>query len=183
MDIVALDFETSGYAPDSACSLGMVRFGGDGAAATWHHLLRPPSRRVCFTHIHGLTWGMLRDQPSFAELWDEIGGFMAGAGLLVAHNAPFDRAVLEASCAAAGVHAPGIPFACTLRGARLMKRQLGLPDCRLDTVCAHFGIPLDHHQALSDALGAAGIYRRLRGLGLTDHDMLLRPCPKRLTAV
>ena len=108
MDIVALDFETSGYAPDSACSLGMVRFGGDGAAATWHHLIRPPSRRVCFTHIHGLTWGMLRVQPSFAELWDEIGGFMAGAGLLVAHNAPFDRAVLEASCAAAGVHAPGI---------------------------------------------------------------------------
>jgi DNA polymerase-3 subunit epsilon len=182
MSIVAIDFETSGYSPASACSLGMARIGENGAA-TWHHLIRPPDRRVCFTHIHGLTWNMLKDQPPFPDLWDEIAAFIAGARLLVAHNAPFDRGVLEACCAAAGVPAPDIPFACTLKGARLMKRQLGLPDCRLDTVCAHFGISLDHHQALSDALGAAGIYRRLRMLGLQDADMLLRPCPKRGSAV
>ena len=183
MSVVAIDFETSGYSPASACSLGMARIGDDGAVTTWHHLIRPPSGRVCFTHIHGLTWEMLRDQPLFADLWDEIAAFVAGAGLLVAHNAPFDRGVLEACCAVAGVPAPGIPFACTLKGARLLKRRLGLPDCRLDTVCAHFGIPLDHHQALSDALGAAGIYRRLRLLGLQDSDMLLCPCSKRGSAV
>lgn len=36
---------------------------------------------------------------------------------------------------------------------------------RLDTLCEHFGIPLDHHNALSDAKGCRELYYRLAALG------------------
>ncbi len=180
MAIVAIDFETSGYSAESACSLGMARIENGRVSATWQHLICPPSKKVYFTEIHGLTWSMLKDQPVFSELWPEIVSFTADAAFFLAHNASFDRNVLWACCAAAGVQAPAASFLCTLKGARKVKAQLTLPDCRLDTVCRHFGIQLEHHQALSDALGAAEIYLHLRGLGLEDSDMLLksRSCPK-----
>ena len=168
--VVALDFETSDRYADSACALGMTKI-EDGVLSHWYSLIRPPRSRVYFTEIHGLTWEMLKDQPAFAELWPEISAFLSGATLLVAHNASFDRRVLYGCCAAFGLEAPATPFACTVKGSR---RGLHLPHNRLNDVCAHLGIALDHHNAASDAEAAARIYLHLRGLGLSDADMMLK---------
>ena len=178
MSVIAIDFETSGYSPASACALGMARIEDGAVRDTWYRLIRPPDPNVHFTEIHGLTWAMLKDQPTFAELWPEISAFMQDAELFTAHNASFDRGVLHSCCAAAGVEAPNAPFACTLRGAR---KALHLAHYRLNDVCAYLGVALDHHQALSDALGAAAIYLFLRQKGLSDADMALkhRTCSKR----
>ena len=46
-----------------------------------------------------------------------------------------------------------------------------LPSNSLDAVCAHFAIPLQHHNAASDALACANIYLQLRNSGLA-HDKL-----------
>lgn len=168
--VVALDFETSGSQAHYACALGMTKIEA-GVVTSWYRLIRPPSPYVRFTEIHGLTWDDLRDAPTFAELWPEISAFLSGATLLVAHNASFDRRVLLACCDAAGVEAPAIPFACTVKGSR---RGLCLAHNRLNDVCAHLGIELDHHHAESDAAACARIYLHLRGLGLSDEDMMLK---------
>ena len=172
-NVVAIDFETSGYNPDSACALGMVRIRDGKLCGEMYRLIRPPSSRVCFTWVHGLTWKDLKDQPVFSDLWPDFSAFLQGADLLVAHNAPFDRKVLYACCQKIGAEPPSAPFACTLKGSR---RTFGLPHNGLDDVCGHLGIGLEHHQALSDARGAALIYLELLKRGLPDEKMLLGPC-------
>ena len=170
MAVVALDFETADKYADSACALGMVRLEGGRVADTWYRLIRPPRSRVYFTEIHGLTWDMLKGERSFAELWPEISSFLRSAGLLVAHNASFDRRVLYGCCRAFGFCPPSVPFACTVKGSR---RMLRLPHHRLNDVCAYLGLELDHHNAASDAMAAAKIYLHLRSLGMMDEEMML----------
>ena len=163
---VALDFETSGYAAHSACAVGLCRIEDGVVTDSFYSLIRPPSSRVLFTHVHGLTWPMLKDAPTFTELWPQLVAFMEGSHALLAHNAGFDRRVLHASCQALELVQPQLPFLCTLKGAR---RSLPLASRALDSVCDYFGIPLDHHHAGSDARACAG----LRGLGVTDGQMKL----------
>lgn len=167
---VALDFETSGYAAHSACAVGLCRIEDGVVTDSFYSLIRPPSSRVLFTHVHGLTWSMLKDAPTFTELWPQLVAFMEGSHALLAHNAGFDRRVLHASCQALELVQPQLPFLCTLKGAR---RSLPLASRALDSVCGYFGIPLDHHHAGSDARACAEIYLRLRGLGVTDGQMKL----------
>lgn len=164
----ALDFETADQGADSACALGLAKICGGEVTAVWYSLIRPPRRRVLFSHIHGLTWAKVKNSPSFAELWPEITAFLADAAYLAAHNAPFDRRVLLGCCSAAGLPAPEQPFLCTLRGAR---RALRLPSYRLSAVCAHCRIPLRHHHAGSDALAAALLLQKLHELGVQDEDL------------
>lgn len=167
---VALDFETSGYAAHSACAVGLCRIEDGVVTDSFYSLIRPPSSRVLFTHVHGLTWPMLKDAPTFTEVWPQLVAFMEGSHALLAHNAGFDRRVLHASCQALELVQPQLPFLCTLKGAR---RSLPLASRALDSVCGYFDIPLDHHHAGSDARACAEIYLRLRGLGVTDGQMKL----------
>lgn len=166
--VIGIDFETADMGPDSACAIGMARLRDGVVEDRFYRRIRPPRSRVRFTEIHGLTWSMLKDQPIFAELWPDIRAFMTGAQWLVAHNAPFDRRILRGCCAAADVAAPPIPFACTLKGAR---RNLPLASKKLDAVCAHFGISLQHHHAGSDATAAALIFLRLTEMGISPESM------------
>ena len=168
--VVAIDFETADRYSDSACALGMARIEDNRITEEWYHLIQPPRPRVYFTHIHGLTRALLKDQPVFTELWSDMSAFWAGADLFVAHNASFDRRILYGCCEAFGLKAPSAPFACTVKGSR---RKLRLPRHRLDDVCAYLGLELQHHNAASDARAAAGIYLYLRQCGLSDADMLL----------
>ena len=142
--VVALDFETSDKYADSACALGMVRMENGRVVSDWYSLIRPPRSRVYFTEIHGLTWEMLKDRKSFAELWPDMAAFMQGAELFVAHNATFDRRVLHGCCRAFGLIPPSAPFVCTVKGSR---RRLRLPHHRLNDVCDYLGLELDHHNA------------------------------------
>ena len=73
---------------------------------------------------------------------------------MAAHHAPFDRSVLAACCAAAELTPPDLPFRCTVRIARAAWR---LFPTRLPDVCRFLGIPLRHHDALSDAEACARI--------------------------
>jgi len=56
--------------------------------------------------------------------------------------------VLPARCEGAGVVPPAHPFVCTVKLAR---RAWQLPKARLPFVADHLGVPLDHHDPLSDA--------------------------------
>jgi len=71
---------------------------------------------------------------------------------LAAHNASFDKGVLEGACAHYGITAPTLPFRCTVQMAR---KAWNLRPTKLPDVCRHLGIDLDHHNALSDAMACA----------------------------
>lgn len=151
---VALDFETADRYRDSACALGLVRVEQGQVVDRVHYLIRPPRRLFEFTHIHGITWQQVANQPDFAELWPDIASMLAGADFLAAHNAPFDRSVLNACCKVYGIEPPVAEFVCTVKLAR---QAWNIRPTRLPNVCDYLGIPLNHHDALSDAEACAQI--------------------------
>jgi DNA polymerase-3 subunit epsilon len=159
----AIDFETADYGADSACALALVHVRGLEIVGRDLFLIRPPRSRFAFTHIHGITWAHVRGERSFAELWPEIAERFAAASFLAAHNAPFDRGVLAACCAAAGAAPPALDFHCTVRLAR---RAWGLARANLPAVCAHLGIALNHHDPASDAEACARIVIAARREGI-----------------
>lgn len=154
---LALDFETADHGADSACAIGLVRVEKGQVAQQVTRLIRPPRRRMVFTYIHGITWEMVAQEPCFAEVWPDLEPLFAGVDFLAAHNAPFDRRVLEACCMAAGIGGPATKFVCTVQLARFMWdiRPTNLPN-----VCRKLRIPLNHHEAGSDAAACAQIVLR-----------------------
>jgi len=153
-DFVAIDFETADYGRDSACSVGLVRVENNKIVRKEHHLIRPPRQTFVFTEIHGLTWADVKDAPTFEQLWHKLDAFFKGAEFFAAHNASFDKGVLNACCALAGVPIPEQPFQCTVKLAR---NVLKISPAKLSHVCHHLSIPLNHHNALSDAAACAQI--------------------------
>jgi DNA polymerase-3 subunit epsilon len=151
---VAIDFETADYGPDSACAIGLVRVESLKVVRRKALLIRPPRSRFLFTHIHGITWEMVQDAAHFADVWNDLAPLLEGASTLVAHNAPFDRRVLAACCAAGGIRAPDLPFLCTVQVAR---RHWGQRPNDLPSVCRRLGIGLVHHDPGSDAEACARI--------------------------
>ncbi|MFO0848541.1 MAG: 3'-5' exonuclease [Gemmataceae bacterium] len=151
---VAIDFETADHGPDSACAVGLVRVEGLRVVARQTVLIRPPRPHIRFTYVHGITWDMVAGAGTFAEVWPALAPLVAGADFLAAHNAPFDRRVLTACCAAAGLPVPAAPFVCTVQLAR---RRWGLRPNDLPSVCRRLGIGLVHHDAGSDAEACARI--------------------------
>lgn len=158
---VALDFETADHGPDSACALGLVLIAGGQEVRARSWLLRPPREEFVFTYVHGITWDHVKDAPRFAEAWEEIASFLRQGSFFVAHNAAFDLRVLAACCEAAGVTMPSEPWLCSLEIARAAWPE---PRHSLDKICAHLGIPLQHHDALSDARAAAALVLRAGAL-------------------
>lgn len=150
----AIDFETADQGRDSACSVAVVLVEGGRVVERVQHLIRPPRRHFLFTHIHGLRWEDCREAPDFGALWPVLGPVLARTDLLVAHNAPFDKGVLHACCAAHGLPRPAHRFACTVRLARA---AWNLYPTKLPDVCRHLCIALKHHDALSDAEACAEI--------------------------
>lgn len=151
---VALDFETADYGRDSACSIGAVRVEGRTIVAREHRLIRPPRSRFVFTSIHGIAWSDVVRQPTFPDVWGAIAPLFAGADFFVAHNAVFDRSVLNACCQKGGILPPKVRFECTMRLAR---QHWNVYPTKLPDVCRYLGVQLVHHHALSDAEACAQI--------------------------
>lgn len=154
---LAIDFETADSGPDSACQIGCVRVEGGRVVEKRSLLIRPPRENIVFSFIHGITWEQVADAPDWSSAWDEVRDLFEGVDFLAAHNASFDRRVLQACCAAHGIDAPGTPFVCTIDVARSV---FGIFPTRLSHVCKHLEIPLNHHEALSDASACAEILIR-----------------------
>ncbi|MBT3361254.1 MAG: 3'-5' exonuclease [Rhodospirillales bacterium] len=151
---VAIDFETANRHPESACAIGLVRVVDGKIIETEHFLIRPPSRQFVFTGLHGIGWPDVENEPAFAELWPNIDHWLRGADFLAAHNARFDRGVMDACCAAGALPPPAQPWLCTVQLARAM---WDIRPTRLPDVCRYLAISLNHHQALSDAKACAEI--------------------------
>lgn len=97
---IVLDTETTGLDPFDGhriVEIGCVELlNRIPTGRVWHRHLNP-EREVPFQafEVHGLSYDFLRDKPRFAELADDMLGFIEGA-VLVMHNAAFDFGFLNA---------------------------------------------------------------------------------------
>jgi DNA polymerase III subunit epsilon len=132
------------------------------------------------TRIHGFTRADLTGKPLFAEIADELIGFI-GDGMLVAHNAPFDFGFLNAELARLG--SPPLAASRMVDTLALAKARFpGVPNS-LDALCRRFAIDLSErtsHNALLDCRLLAEVYVELtggrqRGLSLADATQAALP--------
>lgn len=154
-DIMAIDFETANSSRASACSIGVVGI-LSGHLVGVSTLINP---EVEFSprniQIHGITTSEVKDSPTFPEIWNKLAPLLEGKSV-VAHNAAFDLDVINKSALRYTLQVPYFKKYCTMTIGRSV-----WPDYsshRLDYLCERQGIALDHHQALSDALGCAQLF-------------------------
>ena len=168
----AIDFETATSERNSACAVGAVVFEQGSPTETLSLLIRPPGNRYdgFNTMIHGIGPSDTRRSPGFPEVWEQVAQMLDGR-LVIAHNTAFDLSVLRRSAEHHGYEPDPFPFACTYRIARS-----AMPDATswsLDVLADDFGIPLSHHDPLSDALAAGLLWLAMpQRFGTTHSDLL-----------
>ena len=152
---IALDFETANENHDSACAVGIVRVENSKIVTKKMKLINPqaPFKWFCI-NVHKLTEEHVKDSPLFDEVWQGLTPMFEDAEFIVAHNASFDKSVLYKSCERYNIAPPKHKITCSIKAA---KSFLKLPAYKLNIVCAHLGIKLNHHEALSDATACAQI--------------------------
>lgn len=163
MPWVAIDFETATKAKHSAYQIALVRIEGGRVVGQVSRLIALPSDIGPweFPNAHGISDRDLRSQPPFSVVWGDVSKSLRGVGFIAAHNAKFDRGVLEACAQYHKVKLPSLPWVCTLDLAQhcwpYLDRGTGSTGFGLASIAAHLRIHLDHHDALSDATACAKV--------------------------
>lgn len=165
--LVVLDCETTGFGRARVVELALVTLDAGVVTDIWESVLDPEGR-VAATHIHGLTYDVLRHAPTFCDVAGEVAERMNGA-VLVAHNLSFDLRMISAEFVRAGVDFdPGVG----LDTYRLAGRQ------KLGLATARFGIAFEGaHNALNDALATAQLLQHLAA------QIKHQPEPARFSAI
>ena len=177
---IVLDTETTGLDPltgDRLVEIGCIElFNRFPTGKTFHGYFNPErDMPESAFKVHGLAIDFLKDQPLFAHRVGELIEFL-GDAQLVAHNAMFDLAFLNAELARAGQTALGRDRVIdTLLIAR--RKHPGAAN-RLDDLCARYGVDNSRrtkHGALLDAELLAEVYVEL--IGARQAQLILSQTP------
>ncbi len=162
---IAFDVETPNEQNNRMSAIGIAIIENGQITGSFGTLVNPETYFNPFNiALTGITPEQAEQAPTFGELWEAIEPILSG-GILIAHNAPFDMGVLAKCLRAYCIDWERfVPYACTVRMGRAILPQL--PDHKLNTLCAYWGIPLDHHRADSDSLACAELLIRYQNRGL-----------------
>jgi|GEM_PF-1054158 len=158
LDFISIDFETANSQRVSACSIGIVVVKNGLISDRIYHYINPGD--VVWGQInmkiHKITPEKVKDADSFPEMWKKISHLFDNT-LIIAHNASsFDMSVLRYCLDLHNIPAPDFKYGCTMQSAK----NNGW-DAKLKDLCKKFKIPLDHHNALSDAEACAMLALKL----------------------
>ncbi len=165
---VLFDTETTGLEPllgHRVIEVAALELVNDLPTGRHFHALINPDRDIPedATRIHGFTLEHLAGKPRFAEIAEMLLEFFED-GPLVAHNAPFDFAFLNAEFARIGL--PSLAPSRMVDTLALAKTRFpGMPNS-LDALCRRFTIDLSArttHNALLDCRLLADVYVELTG--------------------
>ena len=146
----AIDFETAHGKRYSICQIGLVRVENRLITNELSILVQPPNNFYWnrFTDIHGITPTITANEPTFDKVWHLVEPFIKNQ-LVVAHNGfCFDFPVLAQTLEYYGLQVPEYEKHCTYR---IYKENLF-------SLSQKYKIPLDHHEALSDARACANLF-------------------------
>ncbi len=149
----AIDFETAKGNRNSACAIGIVTVENGEIIEEYCTLIQPPDNDYFYKNIeiHGIRPQGTANIPLFDKIYPEIKKRLVGK-TIVAHSEAFDRSVLTKTMNEYGLDYSDLNIAdrweCTYR----------IHGASLGICCKEFGIELNHHDALSDALACAMLY-------------------------
>lgn len=156
---VALDTETTGLdlQTDRPVDIGAVRFRIGQIEKTFESLVDPartiPTETI---NIHHITQEMVAGAPAAGDALDALLPVLDGA-ILLAHNAPFDMAILALTARRHGRPIPPLLVldTCLLAAALIHDR----PSLRLGELMSWLGLPeKNSHRALPDARCAMRLF-------------------------
>jgi DNA polymerase-3 subunit epsilon len=161
-----VDVETTGSLAgrgDRITEIAVIAVRGGQIETVLQQLVNPerpiPRQATAVTRI---TNDMVRGQPTFAEIADDVFAALAGR-VFVAHNVGFDWRFLSSELKRCRGMALEGPRVCTVRLAK--KLIPGLKSRSLDSVAQYFGVDIDQrHRAGGDARATAGVFLRLVSL-------------------
>jgi DNA polymerase-3 subunit epsilon len=146
----AIDFETAHGKRWSICQVGLVRVENGIIQDQLSILVRPPNNFYWdnFIDIHGITPELTANASTFAEVWKQVDPFIRDKNI-VAHNGfSFDFPCLKQTLEYYNIDMPEYKGHCTYK---IFKNNLA-------SLCKQHKIPLNHHDALSDAMACAKLY-------------------------
>lgn len=165
---VLFDTETTGLDPakgDRVIEVAALELLNDLPTGRTFHTLIDPCRDIPeeASRVHGITAADVAGKPRFEETAAALLAFF-GDDPLVAHNAPFDFAFLDAELARMG--RPRLDPTRMIDTLVLAKTRFpGMPNS-LDALCRRYGIDLSArttHNALLDCKLLAEVYVQLTG--------------------
>lgn len=165
---IVFDTETTGLAAnngDRIVEIGCVELFNHIATGESFHRYMNPERSMPYEaqKIHGLTETFLADKPVFAAIADELVAFIGDAPL-IAHNAEFDLAFLNAEFVRCG--RPQISAGRVIDSLMLARRKHPAGPNSLDALCSRYFVDTSRrkfHGALLDAELLAEVYVELIG--------------------
>jgi DNA polymerase-3 subunit epsilon len=166
---IVFDTETTGLDPASGhrvVEIGCVEILNLIPTGQTFHVYLNPERDMpeeAF-RVHGLSAEFLAGHAGFADIADALLEFIGEETLLVAHNASFDFAFLNAELARAG--RPALVAERIVDTLALARRRHPGSSNRLDDLCLRYRIDNTRrtkHGALLDAELLAEVYAELRG--------------------
>ncbi|WP_207423356.1 3'-5' exonuclease [Desertivirga brevis] len=145
----ALDFETAQGKRHSICQIGLVRVEQNVITQQGAILVRPPDNFYSAQNIavHGITPEMTRNALTFDQIWPRLKPYICDQNI-VAHNSAFDISCLQQTLAYYRINVPGFKSHCTYK----------IYGQKLNLLCKTYGINLNHHDALSDAIACAKLF-------------------------
>lgn len=159
MTFTAIDFETAHA--QFPCEIGICKVEDGVIQSTQSWLIKP----ACFPYMdywcyktHGISSEMLKEEPSFADLWSTLKPLLEDT-LIVAHNAPFDIGVLRSSLGWYDLAMPHSEYVCSVSLSRRVWK--GLESYSLSHLCALHDIRFLHHRAGSDAEACANLVLKM----------------------
>ncbi|MGH8209572.1 MAG: DNA polymerase III subunit epsilon [Steroidobacteraceae bacterium] len=168
---IVLDTETTGLEPELGhriIEIGCVELMNRRPTGRTFHRYLNPERAIDegAMAVHGIKRADLEDKPKFAEIADELVGFICDAELVI-HNAAFDVAFLDAELARLGGAAQAVNSLCRVLDTLALARSMH-PGQRnnLDALCKRYSVDnsrRDLHGALLDAQILADVYLAMTG--------------------
>lgn len=165
---IVFDTETTGLDPrtgDRMVEIGCIELVNLVPTGQTFHAYFNPERDMPAgaEQVHGLSAAFLADKPLFRDKLEALLDFI-GDSPLIAHNAGFDFAFLNAEIAASA--RDPICMSRMIDTVAMAKRRHPGAKLSLDALCTRYGIDRSHrvkHGALLDAELLAQVYVELRG--------------------
>jgi DNA polymerase-3 subunit epsilon len=168
---IVLDTETTGLEPELGhriIEVGCVEIVNRRVSGRTFHRYLNPERAIDegAMAVHGIKRADLNDKPKFAEVAEELIGFIADAELVI-HNAAFDVAFLDAELARLPGVGRTVATLCRVLDTLALARSMH-PGQRnnLDALCKRYDVDNSHrdlHGALLDAQILADVYLAMTG--------------------
>ena len=175
VSFAAVDFEIAARKHHTACAVGVAVFDNGAQTDSARLMIQPPGNAYdpALIDVHGITPADTANADTFPRVWGRVASMTDGR-LLVAHNAAFDMSVLRKSADHHRYRPPPVEFVCTEKLARVAAPEQD--SYRLDSLAAEFGLPLTHHDPLSDAVAAGLLWLLLLDRSGLPPEQWLRRC-------